>query len=130
MIPQARFSHPESQAGEIWLANVEPGDFDTIGWRTKRLGNKPYDSYGYPLKGGTKRPVMVQHSEAEAAYVAIPVLGAMDLRQYIDFYPEAAENPNVFHKPQVCMRASKLAAGALIGMILWIVLISIAVSLF
>ena len=80
MISQHRFSHPESKPGEIWLANVEPTVFDSIGWKSKRLGNTPYDSLGYRLKGGTKRPVMVRQTEIEAAGVQIPALGAMELR--------------------------------------------------
>lgn len=75
-----RFVHPEAVAGEVWLGNVYAVDFKFIGWTTKRLGSKPYDSYGAPLKGGNMRPVLVSRREIEEAGVAIPVVGPIDHR--------------------------------------------------
>jgi hypothetical protein len=75
-----RFAHPEAEAGEVWLGNVFAVDFKFIGWTTKRLGSKPYDSYGALLKGGNMRPVLVSRQEVEDAGVAIPAVGPINHR--------------------------------------------------
>ncbi|MFW6173897.1 MAG: hypothetical protein ACOC5T_09145 [Elusimicrobiota bacterium] len=41
------------------------GDFAVVGWESKRMGEKAYDSNGDPVPGAN--PVFVQRSELEEA---------------------------------------------------------------
>lgn len=75
-----RLQHPEATANEVWIGNIYPGDFGHIGWQTKRLGKRPLDSFGAPLKGGGFRPVFVARTELLAANVDIPAIGPVDHR--------------------------------------------------
>lgn len=75
-----RFVHPEATPEEVCIGNVYKVDFAKIGWSTKRMGEKPYDSFGAPLRGGNMRPAFVQRSELEAAGAEIPNIGPIDHR--------------------------------------------------
>lgn len=127
MYSQQRFFHPEARPGEIWLANVEPDVFNSIGWQSKRLGIKSYDSFGFLLKGGTKRPVMVNQAEIEAAGVQIPTLGAMELRLRrfgMVFNTEAISNPT----PSASSKIRSAISSAFIVMIIFAVLLITALA--
>lgn len=73
-----RDSHPERQEDEVFIGNFfkEPEDslhligrrrsgFNSVGWKTKRKGNKGYDRNGNYLPGSY--PVFVKQSEIEEA---------------------------------------------------------------
>ncbi len=47
-------THPECRPGEVFLTNclsIEPDDFDSIGYQTKRAGQIAYDTDGHIVSG-------------------------------------------------------------------------------
>ncbi|MDO8560786.1 MAG: hypothetical protein Q7R91_01055 [bacterium] len=72
-IPDVWKNHPELQDGEVFLTNASDDDWDrisddphssweSIGWKTKRMGNVAYDIIeGKPVPG--MFPVFVQKRE-------------------------------------------------------------------
>ncbi len=73
--------HSELREGEVFITNIgftrlhcpieygddNRSDWDSIGWKTKRMGEVAYDIYGRPING--MRPVFVQRSEMVKAGV-------------------------------------------------------------
>lgn len=57
--------HPEKREGEIYLTNTDPGDYEKIGWRTKRLGLIAYSLDGHAID--SLRPVFVSRAELTKA---------------------------------------------------------------
>lgn len=72
--------HPETVEGEVFLSNISldleqrintadlndfkedsRSDWESIGWRTKRIGSVAYDIYGKPIS--RMRPVFVKRDE-------------------------------------------------------------------
>ena len=68
-------NHPELQEGEVFLTNAfddripmhiddyvdDRSDWESIGWRSKRMGEVAYDIYGNPING--MFPVFVGRDE-------------------------------------------------------------------
>jgi hypothetical protein len=57
-------NHPELRPGEVFLTNDNAPGFETISWKTKRLGRQAYNMKGELTWG---LPVFVQATELEAA---------------------------------------------------------------
>jgi hypothetical protein len=57
--------HPEQEACEIHLCNLEPEGARVVGWKTKRIGVIAYTSGGHAERN--KVPVFVQADEFKAA---------------------------------------------------------------
>lgn len=64
-----KWRHPELQKGEVFLCNETAKDFRDIGWKTKRIGEVPYNIYGNIVEEDCDMPhsypVFIQRSEVE-----------------------------------------------------------------
>jgi len=60
-ITEETMAHPEQRAGEVFIQNHTIGQFETIKWRTKRLGEIAYDQASNVIPG--QFPVFAQESE-------------------------------------------------------------------
>ncbi len=56
--------HPELMHGEIFLTNCKPIKYNSIGWKTKRMGELAYYRNG-DLIGPSYRPVFIKFEEVE-----------------------------------------------------------------
>ena len=73
--------HPEARPSEVWLTNIgmeediyggkgyDYEDFDDIGWKTKRIGERAYDINGNLIDA---YPVFVERCELEQAGIIVP----------------------------------------------------------
>lgn len=67
-------THPECRTGEVFLTNcpnIEPDDFETIDYQTKRAGETAYDSTGQILTGHF--PVFVWKTEYNLRHPEIKI---------------------------------------------------------
>ncbi len=60
-------SHPEKRDGEVFIGNAGLNglEFNSIGWKTKRLGIIAYDKNGKISEDKKHRPIFIQLSEME-----------------------------------------------------------------
>lgn len=59
-------NHPEQYDDEFYLGNVDESRFyQCVGWKTKRLGNVPYNVNGDRMITSHLRPHFVKKSEVE-----------------------------------------------------------------
>ena len=56
--------HPEQEPHEVLLGNLSFEVFERVDWKTKRMGNRPFNMAGAPINI-KDRPVFVHREEAK-----------------------------------------------------------------
>lgn len=57
------FVHPETRTGEVFLTNINTKDFQSLKWRSKRLGAVVYDGKGNRLWATDWFPAFISRAE-------------------------------------------------------------------
>lgn len=60
-----RFVHPEVQAGEVWYSNAHIYDVPKFNFKSRRVGQVPYDIYGEVVNSEDFYPLFVSYQEVK-----------------------------------------------------------------